>query len=124
MAGTIGNNRLPKILKVSDKAQPTWADDAGRNSNSAKFTGTFVGYITDLQIDFGRTNQEEMTIIKNAIEKPNGIISNFEYRSSNTGEIVTEDFYGTVIDATYNNEKGKYQPFSVSLKGVELRDDI
>lgn len=124
MAGTIGKNRLPRILKVSDKAQPTWADDAGRNSNSAKFTGTFVGYITDLQIDFGRTNQEEMTTIKNAIEKSNGIISNFEYRSSNTGEIVSEDFYATYIDAAYNNEKGKYQPFSVSLKGVDIRDDL
>lgn len=124
MAGTIGTNRLPKILKVSDKAQPTWASDAGRNSNSAKFTGTFVGYITDLQIDFGRTTQEEMTIIKNAIEKPNGIISDFQYRDTKTGQIRSEDFYGTVIDATYNNEKTKYQPFSVSLKGVNIRDDI
>lgn len=121
MAGTIGANRLPKILSVSDKKQPVWASDAGRNSNSAKFSGTFKGFVTDLQINFGRTTQSQMTEIKNAIEKPNGIISNFSYRDSDTGQIKTEDFYGTVIDATYNNEKAKYQPFSVSLKGVNLR---
>lgn len=121
MAGTTGTDRLPRILSVSDKAQPVWASDAGRNSNSSKFSGTFKGYVTDLQINFGRTTQAEMTQIKNALEKPNGIITNFTYRNTNTGEVKTEDFYGTVIDATYNNEKAKYQPFSVSLKGVNLR---
>lgn len=120
MATDIRN--LPKVLKCSDKAQPTWASDAGRNSNSGKFSGTFVGYFTDLQINFGKCNQSQMTTIKNALQRP--IIEKFTYFNTDHGTWETEDFYGTVIDASFDNYEGRYEPFSVSLKGVVTRDDI
>ena len=30
------------ITSFQDKLEPTWGDDAGRNTNSAKFSGTFM----------------------------------------------------------------------------------
>lgn len=119
MAVNISN--LIKVKKVDHTAEPTWAKDAGRNSNSGKFGGTFVGYFDTLKIEVGKTNQNEMTTIKNAIEK--AIIS-VTFKDSKTGQNKTEDFYGTAITASYDNLKGNYEPFSFSLKAISRRDDM
>ena len=39
------------ITLFKDKPEPVWGDDAGRNSNSGKFSGTFKGYFTTLHIE-------------------------------------------------------------------------
>lgn len=124
MAGTTGAGRLPRITHVDDKLQPTWASDAGRNTNSGAYSGTFLGYFTDLEITFGRLTQAEMTKVKSVLEPKNGIIKNFTYINTRTGEEKTEDFYGTVISAAYSKEHGKYESFSVELIGVVKRNDI
>ena len=112
---------LPKVLNISDQPQPTWGSDSGRYSNSGTFHGTFKGYFTDLQINFGKTTQAEMTRIKTYLQPKGGIIKSVTYRDTDTGQDKTEDFYGTVINATYSNKNGYYQPFSVSLKAVKKR---
>lgn len=115
-------NKLPKLKRIEHTVEPTWASDAGRNSNSGKFNGTFVGWFDTLKIEIGKTNQTEMTSIKNAIEKP--IIENVKFKDSENGNNKIENFYGTAIPASYNNLKGNYEPFSFSLKAIERRSDM
>lgn len=113
---------LPKALSnPKHTVEPVWASDAGRNSNSGKFSGTFVGWFDTLEIPIGETTQAEMTTIKNAIENP--IIENVSFVDSKTGNIKTENFYGTAITAERLNSK-RYKPFSFSLKAIEARDDM
>ena len=109
---------LPKIKEVSHGIEPTWAKDAGRNSNSGRFSGTFVGWFDTLNVSVGKTNQEELTTIRNAIEVP---IITVTFTDSKTGQEKTEDFYGTAITSTTNNVHGMYEPVSFSLKAVSKR---
>lgn len=110
---------LPKIIKIEHAIEPVWASDAGRNSNSGKFSGTFVGWFDTLKINVGKCTQSELTTIRNAIETP--VIEDVTFIDTKTGNTRSEDFYGTAIIATYNNLKGKYEPFSFSLKAISRR---
>lgn len=113
-------SKLPRVIEVEHSVEPTWASDAGRNTNSGKFSGTFVGYFDNLTVKVGKTTQAEMTKIKNAIEHP---VVSIKFKDSENGSDKTEAFYGTAIKAKYNNLKGLYAPFSFSLKAIESRDD-
>lgn len=81
-----------------------------------------MGWFDTLQLEFGKTTQEEMTAIKNAIEKP--IIKNITFIDSKNGNNKTEDFYGTAIKAKRKNKNGMYEPFTVNLKAIERRSDM
>lgn len=109
---------LPKVIGVVHGIEPVWASDAGRNSNSGRFSGTFVGWFDTLEVSVGSTNQNEMTQIRNAIEKP---IINVSYIDSKTGNVRTADFYGTVIQAPVRNIHKNYDAFSFNLKAVSRR---
>lgn len=112
---------LPKVLKNPEHdVEPVWASDAGRNSNSGRFSGTFVGWFDTLEIPFGCTTQEEMTYIKSQIEKP---IITCSFKDSKTGNIKTEDFYGTAVKAK-EKDSNNYMPFNISLKAVSRRNDM
>ena len=113
---------LPRVLKIAHTIEPTWAKDAGRNSNSGKFSGTFVGWFDTIKVNVGRTNQRELTAIRNEIEKP--IIENVIFTDSKTGKEKKADFYGTAITGETDNIRGVYKPFSFSLKAVEGRSDM
>ena len=104
---------LPKITKIKHTVEPTWDSKTGRNSNSGKFGGTFVGYFDNLEISVGKTTQNELNQI----------------RDSKTGKNKSEDFYGTAIGVEITNinianNKKKYPPFSFSLKAVSRRSDM
>ena len=60
-------SELPKLKRIEHAVEPTWASDAGRNSNSGKFGGTFVGWFDTLKVEIGKTVQSEMTLIKSII---------------------------------------------------------
>lgn len=109
--------KLPKLKSHEHTKEPLWASDTGRNSNSGKYSGTFVGYFSQIVLEFGKTTQEEMIKIKEVLEIP--IIEDFLYKDSDTGNFVSEDFYGTAIKAKLNKWTGKYNSFSVTLTGVE-----
>lgn len=111
------------ITRFTDKPEPLWAGDSGRQSNSGKFTGTFIGYFTNLHIEVAPMTEQEMTAFKAIFEVP--IIEDVTFpNSSNNGNNYTEDFYGTAIEATKNDWNGKYESFSLDLVGVEKRNDI
>lgn len=112
---------LPKIKSIKHTIEPTWASDAGRNSNSGRFSGTFVGWFDNLEIEVGKTNQSEMTLIRNAIELP---IFSVMFKDTKTGNYKTENFYGTAIGGVTNNNNGIYESFSFSLKAISRRGDM
>lgn len=108
-----------KLCKYSITAEPTWGKDAGRENMLGDFSGTFLGYFTNITLSFGKTTQEEMTSIKNVFEKAT---FNFTYPSDKTGKDVTELFYGTAIKAEKNKLNGLYLPFEFTIVAVHRRD--
>lgn len=109
---------LPKLKSQDHSLQPLWASDTGRNSNSGAYSGTFVGYFSQLVLEFGKTTQSELDEIQNELENP---IVNLTYKSKNGGIWDTEKFYGTEIHGKLNKWTGKYEPFSVTLTGVKRK---
>lgn len=102
--------------------QPLWASDTGRNSNSGKYSGTFIGYFDQLKVSVGKTNQTQMTEIRNHVDVP--IMDDVTFVDSKTGESKTESFYGTAIPAKTNNTKQIYEPFEFTLTAIEARSDM
>lgn len=109
---------LPKILKIEHSIEPLWNKDAGRNSNNGTYTGTFCGYFDKLTLNIGKTTQNELTTIRNAIESP---IIQVKFKDTKTGLDKTEQFYGTAIKTTQTNVNGLYDPFNFSLVAVYRR---
>jgi len=107
------------ILSFEHTKEPMWESDAGRNSNSHKFSGTFAGYFSQCIIEFGKTTQNQLSEIKKYFEIP---IFNMTYPDSDTGEEFTEEFYGTAIKAKKDSWDGKYLPFSITLTGVNEKE--
>ena len=110
------------ITSFQDTLQPTWGEDAGRNSNSGKFNGTFIGYFTDIHIEVGPLTKAQMTSFKAIFEVP--IIELTYPNSHNSGVDKTENFYGTAITSKLDYWNGNYEPFSFELKAVIPRDDV
>lgn len=110
---------LPKVISVEHTIEPVWASDAGRKSNSGKFTGSFVGWFDILKVSVGKCSQTDMTTIRNTIETP--IVEDITFKDSKTGSDKTENFYGTAITALTHNTKKVYEPFSFSLKAISRR---
>lgn len=100
--------------------EPTWADDTGRNSNSGKFSGSFIGYFSQVVIEFGPTTQKQMKELRSLFDKP---IINVKYKDSKGPEdTFTEDFYGTSIKAKLDYWEGKYKSFSITLTAISKRE--
>lgn len=121
--------QLAEIYPISmhrDTPEPLWADDTGRNTNSGKFSGTFIGYFTNLHIEVGPMNETQMTNFKKIFEVP--IIEDVTFpNSSNYGLPYTEDFYGTSLAGATKNwddEHIYYEGFNFDLTAVEARNDI
>lgn len=111
---------LPHITKIEHSIEPLWGPDAGRKSNSGKYSGTFIGWFDKLTVSVGRTNQTQLTTIRNAIEK--SIITGVSFKDTKTGNTKTESFYGTAINAgSLNYKHGTYEPFSFSLVAISKR---
>lgn len=116
---------IPKLLSCSIKPEPLWGDDAGRLvMEKGKFSGTFMGYFTNITMEIGRTTIEELNKIKSLIEKP---ITELTYPldrdmdNKKAGEAYTESFYGVAIETKFNNYNSNYEPFTISLIAVEGR---
>ena len=114
-------NQLPKALSnPKHTIDPVWGEDAGRFTNSGKFTGTFIGWFDTLDVPIGKTTYEEMKSIRQAIEKPTIQVT---FTDSRTNKLRTAEFYGTAIPAERLNST-TYMPFVFSLKAIEARDDM
>lgn len=110
------------ILTFQTTLEPVWGDDAGRNTNSGKFSGTFVGYFTDIHIEVGPLTKSQMSSFKSIFEVP--IVSLTYPDPNNNGSNKTETFYGTAITSLTDYWNGGYKPFSFDLKAVQKRNDV
>jgi len=111
------------ILSFEDTPEPLWADDTGRQSNSGKFSGTFIGYFTNIHIEVGKMTKQQMKEFKAIFEVP--IVENLTFpNSSNAGTDYTEDFYGTSLKGYTKYWDGLYEPFNFDLVAVEKRNDL
>lgn len=109
---------LKRLISYSILSEPLWADDTGREAMDGHYSGTFIGYFTKLELTIGKTTQQEMEINKNILEHP---LINLTFPSDKTGIDVTEEFYGTAIQAKKSNYQGKYESFTMSLVGTTRR---
>lgn len=109
---------IKRLLSYTVSVEPLWGDDTGREAMDGHYSGTFIGYFTKIELIIGKTTQEEMTYNKNILEHP---LINLTYPSEKTGQDITEEFYGTAIQAKKNNYKGKYDGFTISLVGTVRR---
>lgn len=103
------------LIDFEHVPNPTWAKDSGRNSNSGKWSGTFAGYFSTINMSFGSCTQEQMDIIKNAFEVA---VCTVTYPDSKGGLPATEPFYGTAINGKKNSWNGKYKPFNLTLTAL------
>lgn len=116
------SNSYP-ILEFTDTPEPMWGEDAGRNSNSGKFSGTFKGYFTTIHIEVGHMTKTQMDNFKAIFEVP--IIKNVTFpNSSNGGANYTEDFYGTSLSGKTKDWNGMYEPFGFDLIAIKKRNDL
>lgn len=118
---TVILNSLPKVLNnPKHTIEPLWAKNAGRNSNSGKFSGSFVGWFDKIEVPFGKTTYAEMEYIREQLEHP---IITCTFLDSRTNALKTEDFYGTAVVAERNTAT-TYKPTSITLVAVSKRSDM
>ena len=113
---------LPKVKSIDHSLEPLWASDAGRNSISGKYSGTFIGYFDKLKVSIGRCTKAQMQTLRGAIDVP--IIEDLTFPDSYTGSTKTEDFYGTAISAKLNHINGMYEECSFNLIAIAKRTDV
>lgn len=113
--------RIPKLLDYELIVEPLWADDTGRKSREGQFSGTFIGYFTNLNLTIGPTTQAEYTILCNMFQKSIAPICSVKYPREDSGNIATESFYGVALKAKKNDYTGKYDGFTIQLTAINKR---
>lgn len=122
----INNTQLPGIVKLTPGPEPLWGDGTGRNALDGHYSGTFIGYFTTLEIEFGIVTDEEFNLIKKLLEHPflEGVQFALEKDMDNykQGDLFTEDFYnGQVIKSSPLPCGGYWEEFSVTLTAIDRR---
>lgn len=120
---TIVISNIPRVINPYNHViNPLWGKDTGRNTNSGKFTGTFLGWFDQLTIQIGRHNQAEHNTIMNTLGVPSASITFFDTK---TGTDKTEDFYLDTIESELTNyKKGFYGPMTITMTAISKRSDM
>lgn len=113
-------SKTTPILDYDHGDEPLWASDTGRNSNSGKYSGTFINYFPQIVLTFGKSTQQQMTAICNAFEHPTVQVT---FKNKNNGEWITQTFYGTAIHGKLNKWDGFYEGFNLTLTAIEGKYD-
>ena len=125
----INNTQVPGIVKLTPGPEPLWGDGTGRNTLDGHYSGTFIGYFTTLEIEFGIVTDEEFNTIKSLLEHPllEGVQFSLEKDMGNykQGQLYTEDFYnGAVIKSSPLASGGYWEGFSVTLTAIDRRPQL
>lgn len=117
----VGSNwkNIPKLLDYEVTAEPLWGDDAGRENREGEYSGTFIGYFSNIKFNMGSTTQSEFTELCNLFKRP---FFQVKFISEETGELITESFYGTALKAKKDSYKGKYREFAFDIVATKRRD--
>lgn len=125
----VNGTTVPGITKLVPGPEPLWGDGTGRNSLDGHYSGTFIGYFTALEIEFGIVTDEEFNLIKKLLEHPflEGVQFSLEKDMGNykQGQLYTEDFYnGAAIKASPLTCGGYWESFSVTLTAIDRRPQL
>lgn len=114
---------LPKVKNpYVHKVHPEWGPNTGRNTNSGKFTGTFVGWFDQLVISFGYHTMTEHTQILTSLGVATASIVFFDTVKNTTK---TEDFYLDSIETEVSNyKKGLCSPMTITMTAIARRSDM
>lgn len=125
----VNGTTVPGIVKMTPGPEPLWGDGTGRNTLDGHYSGTFIGYFTTLEIEFGIVTDEEYNLIKTLLEHPflEGVQFSLEKNMGNynQGDLFTEDFYnGAVIKSSPLACGGYWEDFSVTLTAIDRRPQL
>ena len=125
----VNNTQVPGVVKLTPGPEPLWGDGTGRNALDGHYSGTFIGYFTTLEIEFGIVTDEEFNLIKKLLEHPflEGVQFALEKDMDNykQGDLFTEDFYnGQVIKSSSLPCGGYWEGFSVTLTAIDRRSQL
>lgn len=125
----VNNTQVPGIVKLTPGSEPLWGDGTGRNALDGHYSGTFIGYFTTLEIEFGIVTDEEYNLIKTLLEHPflEGVQFSLEKDMGDykQGDLFTEDFYnGQAIKSSPLACAGYWEGFSVTLIAIDRRPQL
>ena len=122
----VNNTEVPGIIKITPGPEPLWGDGTGRNTMDGHYSGTFIGYFTSIQVDFGKVTDSEFNLIKQLLEHP--FLENVKYSIEKDmgeykqGDLISEDFYnGQAIKSSPLTCGGYWEEFSVILTAIDRR---
>lgn len=113
---------LPKLIDYTPGIEPYWGEDAGRDSMTGDYSGTFNGYYSAFDLSFGSCTQPELYAIKQVLQKPTFELTYPDPDTTN-GADKTETFYGTAIRPRISNTRGWYQPFTIRIVSTVKKDN-
>ena len=125
----VNNTQVPGIVKLTPGPEPLWGDGTGRNTLDGHYSGTFIGYFTTLEVEFGIVTDEEFNLIKSLLEHPflEGVQFALEKDMGNykQGDLFTEDFYnGAAIKSSPLTCEGYWEGFTVTLTAIDRRPQL
>ncbi len=125
----VKGTKVPGIVGITPGPEPLWGDGTGRNAMDGHYSGTFTGYFTTLQIDFGPVSNAEFNLIKQLLEHPflEGVQYSLEkdMNGIRQGELYTEDFYnGQAIKSTPQANGEMWEEFQVILTAIDRRPQL
>lgn len=125
----VSNTQVPGIVKLTPGPEPLWGDGTGRNTLDGHYSGTFIGYFTTLEVEFGIVTDEEFNLIKSLLEHPflEGVQFSLEKDMGNykQGNLYTEDFYnGVAIKSSPLACGGHWEGFTVTLTAIDRRPQL
>ena len=120
---------VPGIKKLVPGPETLWGDGTGRNTLDGHYSGTFIGYFTTLEIEFGIVSDEEFNLIKKLLEHPflGGVQFSLEkdMEGYKQGDLFTEDFYnGAAIKSSPLACGGYWEGFTVTLTAIDRRPQL
>lgn len=125
----VNNTHVPGIVKLTPGPEPLWGDGTGRNSLDGHYSGTFIGYFTTLEIEFGIVTDSEYNLIKKLLEHP--FLENVQFslekdmEGYKQGDLFTEDFYnGVAIKSSPLACGGYWEGFTVTLTAIDRRPQL
>lgn len=125
----VNDTKVPGIIKITPGPEPLWGDGTGRNTMDGHYSGTFIGYFTSLEIEFGEVSDSEYNLIKTLLEHP--FLENVKYQlekdmgNYKQGDWFVEDFYnGAAIKSSPKVCGGFWDGFSVTLTAIDRRPQI
>ena len=125
----VNSTNVPGIIKLTPGPEPLWGEGTGREALDGHYSGTFIGYFTTLDIEFGKVSDEEYNLIKKLLEHPflEGVQFSLEKDMGDykQGNLYTEDFYnGAAIKSTPLPCGGYWDGFSVTLTAIDRRPQL